>query len=269
MNVPAQTASAASGLVPYKTSLGTLLGFVESQGVRALSRIRRLKRAVWASGQLHGIADAGMRPPVVWFVTLTYRGVNDSRPDHIGSAIQRFRNWCKARKVACRYTWVAELQGRGAVHYHLLAWLPHGLVMPKWDLPRPRGRAPWWPHGMSNRQEAYSGVGYLMKYLSKLGEFHRFPKGLRLYGIGGLDVQGRNMRSWYNLPQWCKNQYGVGEIKRGTHGHMVRETGEILSSPYRVERVPGGLLLRLVGELRSRFPASIGFVNAYSSVDFA
>ena len=28
-----------------------------------------------------------------------------------------------------------ELQNRGAVHYHLLAWLPRDLKMPHWDKP--------------------------------------------------------------------------------------------------------------------------------------
>lgn len=244
-----------AGLVPSKTSLNRLVSFAPS--AVAERRVNRLKRSVWASGHLHGIANTGYRPPVCWFVTLTYRGVHDWSSDHMSKAMQGFRNWCAARKVPCRYTWVAELQGRGAVHYHLLAWLPVGLRMPKWDrrtvTPSGRRMACWWPHGMTNTQVAKAGVGYLMKYLSKLGEHHRFPKGLRLYGIGGLNEQGRAVRSWYNLPEWVKRSYGVGEVVRRQAGLLVSATGEILEPAFRLLRVPSGRILQALRELPERF----------------
>lgn len=240
----------AAGLVPSQTSL-CLLNLAPS--AVADRRVRRLKRSVWASGHLHGLADAGHRPPVVWFVTLTYRGVADWRADHISASVQAFRNWCSARRVSCRYTWVAELQTRGAVHYHLLAWLPHGVRMPHWDKAPTRRRSPFWPHGFSNTQQAHSGVGYLMKYLSKLGELSRFPKGLRLYGIGGLSRDGRSVRSWFNLPQWAKAAHGVGDLARSGGRLVVRATGEILQPVWRVLRVPGGLQLQKLREVAPRF----------------
>jgi hypothetical protein len=208
---------------------------------------------VWASGHLHGIADRGFRAPVVWFVTLTYRGVDDWRADHVSKAIQRYRDWCRAQGVPCRYTWVAELQTRGAVHYHLLAWLPEGVRMPHWDRPATRRRSAFWPHGMSNTEVAQSGVGYLMKYLSKLGELARFPKGLRLYGIGGLNRDGRSVRTWFNLPQWAKAAYGVGDLARSALGLVVRATGEVLPPVWRVHRVPGGIALQKLREVAPRF----------------
>lgn len=266
-------AEAGAGLVSSKTSLiepgdSALVSFGAS--VQAQARIARLKKSVWASGHLHKLADKGHRPPVAWFVTLTYRGVDDWRADHMSQAVQAYREWCRRRRVPCRYTWVAELQQRGAVHYHLLAWLPVGVRMPMWDRAtacartsrNPRGRvAPFWPYGMTERAEARAGVGYLMKYLSKLGEFHRFPKGLRLYGIGGLQAEGRAVRSWINLPQWCKALHGVGEVMRAAGRLVVRATGEVLASPYRVRLVPGGLLVQLVGELAPRW-----FAGPYSAL---
>jgi hypothetical protein len=259
-------ASAAAGLVPSKTKQNALVSFAPS--VVAERRVKRLKKSVWASGHLHGIADNGHRPPVVWFVTLTYRGVSDWQASHIRDAVNKFRDWCKVRRVPCRYTWVAELQGRGAVHYHLLAWLPHGVRMPMWDrrtvTPSGKRMACWWPHGMTNRQVAKSGVGYLMKYLSKLGELTRFPKGLRLYGIGGLNQQGRAVRSWYNLPEWVKLSHGVGEVTRAACGFVVRATGEILEPAFKLLRVPFGAILRPLRELPARFHD-----GAYSSVTFA
>lgn len=245
---------AAAGLVPSKTSRQTFSEVFVNLAPSACAerRVNRLKRSVWASGHLHGIADAGFRAPVCWFVTLTYRGVADWRPDHISKAIERFRGWCRFVGIACRYTWVAELQGRGAVHYHLLAWLPAGVRMPFWDRRQGR-RAAFWTHGMSETEPARSGVGYLMKYLSKLGELTRFPKGLRLYGIGGLTNEARAVRGWFNLPQWAKNGFGVGDLVRKSSGLVVRATGEILEAAYRVRIVPSGLVVQQLRPIPERF----------------
>lgn len=253
-----QEARSASGLVSSKTTQSSMfLNLAPSAS--AERRVKRLKRSVWLSGRLHQLASNGHRAPQCWFVTLTYRGVSDWRADHMGRACTAYRNWCKSVGVPCRYTWVAELQQRGAVHYHLLAWLPRHVAMPKWD--RGRGkRAAFWTHGMTNTQKARAGVGYLMKYLSKLGELTRFPKGLRLYGIGGLNKQAREIRSWYNLPEWAKRSFGVGELVRRAGGLVVRATGEILEPAYQVSRVPSGLILRALREIPERFHA-----GAYST----
>jgi len=239
------------GLVPSKTSLQTFVNL--SPNCKAERRIRRLKRSVWASGHLHALAEKGFRPSICWFVTLTYRGENQWRSDHISKASQRFRNWCAAHGYPCRYTWVAELQARGEVHYHLLAWLPRGVRMPHWDRAPTKRRKPFWPHGMTETEKARSGVGYLMKYLSKLGEFHRFPKGLRLYGIAGLTQDGRDVRRWFNLPEWAKRSFGVGELVRRAGRLVVQATGEILEPAFSVALVPSGLQLTQLRELPPRF----------------
>lgn len=255
--------AAAAGLVPSKTTLKSVVSF--SKPVVAERRVKRLKKSVWASGHLHKLGENGFRPPVCWFITLTYdtngtlgRGRHDWAPEHISKAIQGYRNWCKARGFACRYTWVAELQGRGTVHYHLLAWLPVGVNMPFWDKctrtpMRQQVVSPWWPHGMSNREEAYSGVGYLMKYLSKLGELTQFPKGLRLYGIGGLVQQGKDVRTWLNLPEWVKRDHGVGDVTRVGSQFWSYTTGRFLEPAYSVRKVPDGIAITLLRELPEKF----------------
>jgi hypothetical protein len=244
-------AAPAAGLVSSKTSPQNTFVNLAPSAV-ADRRVKRLKRSVWASGHLHALAENGFRPSVCWFVTLTYVGVDDWCADHVAKAVDRFRAWCVTTSIECRYTWVAELQGRGAAHYHLLAWLPKGVRMPKWDQPMGRRHA-FWRHGMTNTEKAKSGVGYLMKYLSKLGELTRFPKGLRLYGIGGLTHQGRQVRSWFNLPEWAKREYGVGDLSRRNGKLMVLDTGEILATPYRVKLAPSGLSLELLRPLPERF----------------
>jgi len=256
---------AAAGLVPFKTNRGSEISFAKP--VVAERRVKRLKKSVWASGHLHAFADRGHRPPVCWFVTLTYRPGMDWASDHMSKAIRLFRSWCQSRRVPCRYTWVAELQKRGAVHYHLLAWLPQGLRMPMWDrrtaTSRGTSRAPFWPYGMTNRQPAKAGVGYLMKYLSKLGELTVFPKGLRLYGIGGLTDQGRQVRSWFNLPEWVKRSHGVGDVLKRGNAFVVRATGEILEPAYSCIKTGFGILLKPLRPLPERFHS-----GAYSSVSF-
>lgn len=213
----------------------------------ALRRVKRMKRGIWAAGHLHGMADVGHRPPVAHFVTLTYVGVDDWRADHISAATEQFRRHCARLGVPCRYIWVAELQKRGAVHYHLLCWLPKGVRMPHWDKsftsPSGRSAGPFWSHGMTNTQVAKSGVGYLMKYLSKLGELTVFPPHLRLSGCGGLTAQARGVRLWYNLPEWAKREYGVGDLRREGSRLIVLETGEILEPMYSSRLIPGGLIL--------------------------
>lgn len=241
---------AAAGLVPSKTSRQTFVNLAPSAA--AERRVKRLKRSVWASGHLHGLAENGFRPAIPWFVTLTYVGEKDWRPKHLAKATERYRNWCRKMNAPCRYTWVAELQSRGAVHYHLLCWLPPGVRMPHWDRPIGRRKA-FWSHGMSNTEKARSGIGYLMKYLSKLGELTRFPKNLRLYGVAGLTEQGKAVRSWYNLPEWAKRTYGVGEVIRRAGRLVVQLTGEILESPYLVKFVPSGLSIIQLRDIPERF----------------
>lgn len=268
----ADWASAASpGLVPYKTTPDERLVNLAPSAL-AEWRVNRLKRSIWAAGHLHALAENGFRPGVPWFVTLTYRGVDDWRAEHIADAMRRYGNWCQSHRVACRYVWVAELQTRGAVHYHLLVWLPVGVRMPHWDRPTPKRhgmRAAFWSHGMTQTEQAKSGIGYLMKYLSKLGELTRFPKHLRLYGIGGLSAEARRIRSWFNLPQWAKLAYGVGELARSAAGLVVRATGEILPPVWRVTRIPGGLCLTRLREVPPRFGPDLvppgQFVGVYSS----
>lgn len=238
---PRLAAATGPGLVPSETSP---LEVIFSEEEAAKRRIKRLRRAVWASGHLHGIADYGRRPLVAWMVTLTYRGVDDWRPDHVSEATERYRRWCARMRVPARYLWVAELQQRGAVHYHLIAWLPVGVRMPHWDRcsRAASGRIvlAMWRHGMTNVQQARTGVGYLMKYVSKLSGVCAFPEGLRLYGVGGLTPQARAVRSWYGLPEWAKREYGVGDLRRMACGLVVRDTGEILPPMYRRAFMQGG-----------------------------
>ncbi len=98
-------------------------------------RVKRLRRQVWAAGHLQRFRTPNGVRENVWFVTLTYRRVHDWQPRHISKCLKAARRWCHLRGVPFRYLWIAELQQRGALHYHLAIWLPKRLrVMEGGDL---------------------------------------------------------------------------------------------------------------------------------------
>lgn len=246
----------AAGLVSSKTSDPAFLDIGFSRNLVMERRVKRLRRQVWAGGHLQRFGTPNGMRENVWFVTLTYRGVDDWQPRHISKCLKTARRWCQLRRVPFRYLWVAELQQRGALHYHLAIWLPKRLQLPMFD------KQGWWPHGMTHRVIARNAVGYLMKYLSKISPFHQFPKGVRLYGLGGLTQQARSICSWLNLPSWCKQRFGVGDLKTVAGRRVVRATGEILETMYRRVFQPAGMRLYPNGPLPARWAD-----GPYSSID--
>lgn len=230
---------AAAGLVYTKTTPNLdqppkhYLSMHETE--KALRRISALRRSVRLDSLL---LDLQHKPRGLqsWLVTLTYRGVDDWRPDHATRAIERYRRWCKSHGYECIYVWVAELQSRGAVHYHLIAYLPQGVRMPFWDRPPSSRAKAFWSHGMTNVEQARNPVGYLTKYLSKMGKYHQFPRGCRTHGFGGLtDTHLREIRSWSNLPYWVRQRYMPHEVKRKRGRLLDTTTGEYLPAVYKAQ----------------------------------
>lgn len=239
-----------------------------------------MRQALWGASHFLGLGDKGFRPPVAWMVTLTYARADGWRAEHMKRAIDAYRRWTSLRGLRCRYAWVAEIQdgtrkeraegnavvrGRGAVHYHLMVWLPQGVSCPMFDKPQrigARTKRVFWPHGMTQREIARTSVGYLMKYASKGNrEGYSFPKGLRVFGVGGLDDQGKQVRSWLGLPEWAKRLYGAGELARCAGRLVVRATGELLVSPWVREQSGGGVFVRLEGTMAERW-----FTGPYSVI---
>jgi hypothetical protein len=246
----------AAGLVSYKTSGPPFLDISFAPDIVKERRVNKLRRQVWACGHLQRFATPKGFRENVWFVTLTYRGVDDWRPGHISRCYRALRKWCRKLGVPFRYLWVAELQKRGALHYHVAIWLPKRIQLPKFD------KQGWWPHGMTQRVIAKNAVGYLMKYLSKISPFHTFPKGVRIHGFGGLTQQARGICSWLNLPSWCKQRFGVGELQTVAGRRVVRATGEILEAMYPRVIQPSGMRLYANGPIPERWAD-----GPYSSID--
>lgn len=180
-------------------------------------------------------------------VTLTYRPTLDQatawRPNHIKAFMKRVRRFCGDSLLG--YVWVAELQQRGEVHYHVLLLLKRGLRIPEPD------KAGWWPHGHTRVTRARNPY-YMLKYTSKArfkasdGDWKAFPKGLRLFAVWiAADVvigMARAAFRWSALPRWLEaylvEQSVMVKARRCPGGGwlIVGDIGppERIRSPYRL-----------------------------------
>lgn len=173
-------------------------------------RLRRTVKAAaehldWETTVLSEVTGRSFRKT---FITLTYRNLFEWKPRHISAFVQRMRQWFARRGHACRFVWVGELQKRGALHYHLLVFVPRSLRLPRPD------ECGWWPHGMSKIETARSPVGYMVKYASKVTPdgVKRMPKGVRLHGNGGAGSFARGLIRARCRPQWLKDLGAGGAV---------------------------------------------------------
>lgn len=198
-------AKPASGLVSLSTTVPQS-GAVKDDSVFEIvsdeARLKRMKRRVCKAAELHGkgLETEGdtLQPAMI---TTTYRGdCGQWRPEHISNALRLVRKWMHRRGYRFRYVWVAELQERGEVHYHVLCWLPRarGQMPPFWD------QQGWWPHGSTRCEWAYSPVGYMAKYATKIKQKDRLPGGARMHGSGGFTAPERLAMSHHSRPTWAR-----------------------------------------------------------------
>lgn len=249
-----QASEASAGLVPYTTTqtsdghrAATVFEVGAMLGVSAVeNRLRRLKHHVRTASRL--IKETMHREGRKWravFVTLTYAPGVEWSPNHVRSFLDNVRKWGSRQGVRLGYVWVAEMQKRGAVHYHAVIWLPSRLQMP-----RPDGKRGWWKHGTSNVQTVKrNAIGYLMKYVSKgVGNYPDLPSGARVCGSGGLDRMARNEFHYWRLPRYVRSGLEAetwGPLRPGAlwdgrmrafraagGGWCSRATGEVWRSEY-------------------------------------
>ena len=220
----------------------------------AARRYAGLRMSVGFAARAHAVSDKGSRDDRAWMVTLTYGSDNAGwRAEHLTTAMNAFRMWCKRSGFACRYVWVAELQKRGVIHYHVAAWLPVGVRMPKWD------RRGWWAHGMSNTLKAKHATAYLMAYLKKgdLDQRGALPKGARNYGVGGLDHSLRRARRWLRLPAFVQANSSILDTwNRCPGGGWTSPGGAHVESEFEVVSVGGVRCLRRVAQHSTIFERS-------------
>lgn len=187
-------------------------------------------------------------------ITLTYRATSDIeqeipevglksrwRPNHIRTFMRALRRNMKDRLLA--YVWVAELQKRGEVHYHILLLVRKGTYIPYPD-------RSWWPHGYSKIETARSRW-YILKYCSKSAfktgdTWKDFPQGLRLFAVWVspeiTDELARFRFKLSALPVWLANTLEeIGLIVRARRARgggwlIVGDTGppQKVHSPYKL-----------------------------------
>lgn len=166
-------------------------------------------------------------------VTLTYAPGETWHGRHISSFLHAARQWHRRAGLRMNYVWVAEMQERGAVHYHVCFWMPSG-----WHLPKPDKRG-WWSYGMSNIKAARS-VGYIAKYASKGADGPPFPKGVRIHGAGGLDLEGKREARFWRAPSEAREFFGPGaDIRPITGGRVCALSGLFWRSPWRLVLIHG------------------------------
>jgi hypothetical protein len=157
---------------------------------------------------------------ILKMITLTYKGVDDWQPKDITSFIRKMRT--KLGDGLLAYCWVAELQKRGALHYHVLVWVKKGTRIPYPD------KAGWWTGGMTSIVKARSPY-YVLTYVSKeyQKDFDKFPKGARVYAVKIYD-QGLDLLLKYDkLKDWEQgivNSEGWGELKFWRKHHKACST---------------------------------------------
>lgn len=194
--------------VEMEKALSSLDAFLIDKQAR---RLAMLRRSVGFAARASNVSERATPGEECLMVTTTYDGTNeDWQPRHISEFMKKVRRWLESRGMDCRYVWVAELQGRGVIHYHVALWVPQGVRLPLPDLPymdkAGRQQPPMWPHGMTRIEVARAAVPYLLKYLSKQTSktFGEFPRGARIYGVGGLDHAARRARRWLALPAFVQ-----------------------------------------------------------------
>jgi hypothetical protein len=138
------------------------------------ARVRRCQKRVKAWAEVIEPVKERIDTRLV-MLTLTYRNIEDWAPGQVRSFMLTVKKQLDEKLLA--YAWVAELQKRGAVHYHVLLLVKKGT-----DIPKPDDSG-WWEHGLTRIETARSPF-YVLTYTGK--EYQKvgiFPKGLRMFAV--------------------------------------------------------------------------------------
>ncbi len=204
----------------------------------ALNRIRKVGQSVKTTARLHQqeTAESGFRfKPAM--ITCTYAPNQHWCKRDLSDLIHHCRKYLQRRykETAFRYTWVAELQKRGVIHYHVILWLPKGCTLPKPD------KQGWWTKGSTRIEWVKNAVGYLAKYASKGSEDgSKFPRGARISGFGGLSAISRCEYRYWRVPNSVRKVLNPLELFKATDfdlrkiigGYFNKFTGEFIQGEF-------------------------------------
>lgn len=198
-------------------------------------RLARVRKRVMTFSDLAGDKNRSGCLPGRWiFITLTYAKIEDWQGKHISVYLNHLRDWAARRQTKIGYVWVAELQERGAVHYHLACKVERQFTLPKPD------KAGWWVHGWSRIERVEKTVrNYLSKYLSKQGE-GVFPAGCRLTGQGGLPPDGRAWARFQARPAYVREECNPADYPKRCRGGHTYSGALPLPTPWAGRRLVNG-----------------------------
>lgn len=145
-------------------------------------------------------------------VTLTYKGVDDWRPKQVTEFIRKVKRHLGAALLG--YFWVAEMQERGAVHYHVIFVVRKGTRLPKPD------EEGYWTYGMTRIERVQHVYAYLSKYLQKDEQKASYPKGIRIFGFSIFVLQDW-VRRW-RLPKWLQDKLNVSIWKAQDDAERIK-----------------------------------------------
>lgn len=193
------------------------------------TRVRRMQRRVKAWADLVQYDHPNFR---LVMITLTYREIEDWRPGQIREFMLTLRKNLAGRLLS--YAWVAELQKRGAVHYHVLVLVKKGTLIPEPD------KSGWWVHGLTRIETARSPF-YVLKYTGK--EYQKtgfFPKGLRMFAVWvSKELAGEYARWFFRIsavPSWLRTKLielgAVGAKFTRYPGGGWEVLGKVYKSPW-------------------------------------
>lgn len=136
---------------------------------------------------------------------LTYEKVEDYEPGHIRLFIKNLKQRLEADLLA--FAWVAELQARGAVHYHIVL-----IVNPGTNIPLP-DKSGMWKYGISGIHTART-PWYILKYTGKekQKDFARYPRYCRVYAASVRTTEG-NWKASFKMLAGVKNMGNDDEIE--------------------------------------------------------
>lgn len=196
-----------------------------------LRRTNRLARVIKTAARC--LVDSAEGAHKWAMLTLTYAPQHEWQPGQLRGCLDAMRSYLSRRGYSSRYVWVLESTLRGRPHYHVLIQLPRGVTLPKPD------KQGWWRYGFTRIEWARSAVSYIAKYASKAGLFN--ARGSRSYGVSGLSATDRCEVSFWRAPRWARAHCGEERpgLVRVRGGICRSDTGEILSSPFRVSWIGG------------------------------
>lgn len=167
------------------------------------ARYHRMRNSVYKWAELTNLYYSGDLYRRV-MLTLTYKKIGTWRPNDITEFVKKLRNRLGEKLVG--YAWVAELQERGAIHYHMIVIVKRGTNVPEPD------SSGLWKHGSSKRETART-VFYMVTYTSKEYQknFSEFPCGARCFGIGLFEGLVRKQFRFDRLKPWEQQYYLVDQ----------------------------------------------------------